>query len=192
MTTKILLPAALAVGLGSLAAAPARADGPPVNFSITVGNTPPAYAPAPVYVPAPVYAPPPVTVMPQAMVWLPEIGAYVALGLQQPIFYVGGVYYYRYRGGWYTGPGYGGPWRPGRPPGALQRFRDPDWGRYQRMAHEYHDRRDWREFHPGPPRGPERRPGGPGFDHGRGPDRGDHGRGHGPDRGDDRGPDRGH
>ena len=91
MTTKILLPAALAVGLGSLAAAPARADGPPVNFSITVGNTPPAYAPAPVYVPAPVYAPPPVTVMPQAMVWLPEIGAYVALGLQQPIFYVGGV-----------------------------------------------------------------------------------------------------
>ncbi|WP_297913741.1 hypothetical protein [Thiomonas sp.] len=191
MKRNFLIPAAAALALGSFAAAPARADGPPVSFSITVGNPPPVYAPAPVY------APPPVTVAPQAMVWLPEIGAYVALGLQQPIFYVGGVYYYRYRDAWYTGPGYGGPWRRGAPPGALRRFRDPDWGRYQRMAHDYHDRRDWREFHPGPPRGPERGPArgperGPGSDHGRGPDRGDHGRGHGPDRGDDQGPGRGH
>lgn len=190
MNRPALIPAALAVALGAFGAVQAHAEGPPVSFSITVGNAPPAYAPAPVY------APPPVVVAPQAMVWLPEVGAYVALGMQQPMFYLGGVYYYHYRGAWFTGPGYGGPWRPGVPPGALRRFRDPDWGRYQRMAHDYQGRHGWRQFRPGPAhgmprRGPERGPAyghgpehGPGPQHGRGPDHGpDHDHGPGPGQG---------
>ncbi len=184
MIRKTLFPSMLGLGLGLLGAAPAHADGPPVSFSITVGNPPPVYAPAPVYAPPPVYAPAPVVVAPPSMVWVPQVGAYVALGLQQPVFYLGGLYYHFVAGNWYAGPSYGGPWRPaGPPPGALRRFHDRDWQRYQYMAREHEGQPHWRQFRPGPerggpPRGREdgRWQGGPGpGDHGRGPDRG---RGH--------------
>ncbi len=182
--------AGLVLGLGLFISTSAHADGPPVSFSITVGTPPPVYAPAPVYAPPPVYAPAPVYA-PPAMVWLPQIGAYVALGLQQPVFYLGGVYYHFAGGGWYAGPSYGGPWRPaGPPPGVLRRFHDRDWDRYQRMAREHEGQRQWRQFRPAPMRdmGPRR-----GYDARppeRGPRGGPHGRGHDGWRGRDRGEDR--
>lgn len=177
-----LLSSVLYAGLAALVPASAYADGPPVSFSVTVGNQPPVYAPAPVYAPPPVYAPAPVVVAP-SMVWLPELGAYVALGVQQPVFYLGGVYYQFVAGGWYAGGSYAGPWRPaGPPPGALRRFRDRDWSRYQYMAREHEGQPHWRQFRPGPVRGgpPEGRGHGPGGDRGDGP--GDHGHGRGHDR----------
>lgn len=191
MNRKTLSRSALGAGLVLLGTVGARADGPPVSFSITVGNPPPVYAPAPAYAPPPVYAPAPVVVAPPSMVWLPEVGAYVALGLQQPVFYIGGVYYQFAGGGWYAGPSYGGPWRrAGPPPGALRRFHDRDWDRYQRMAREHEGQPHWRQFRPGPMHGAPRRgdEGRPG-DRGRGDRPGDGGRGHwdrgrGHDRGD--------
>ncbi len=190
---------ALALGLALAAGAPALADGPPVSFSFSIG-TPPVYAPAPGYVAPALVAPGP------SMVWDPGLGAYVALGVQQPLFYFGGVYYYLYGGRWYAGPQYGGPWRPVLPPPPLRRFEGHDWDRYQRYARDHARDPHWRHFRPGdwhgaPQRGyarpgyPERahppagyqqrgapapgRPGGPAWRDQRGP--GPHGPG-GPDR----------
>ena len=187
---------ALLLCLGALPLA-ARADGPPVSFQFSIGNTPPppAYvAPPPaVYAPAPVYAPPPVVVSaPPTMIWLPEFGGYVALGLAQPLFYLGGVYYIFSGGRWYTGPYYSGPWRPAPhvPPG-LRKFRERDWQRAQERAYRYDRDPHWNRFRPqgvppghAPDRGWEHGPGrGPGGDHGPGRGPGpDHGHGHGPGR----------
>ena len=144
---------ALALGLALAAGTPALADGPPVSFSFSIG-TPPVYAPAPGYVEPALVAPGP------SMVWDPALGAYVALGVQQPLFYFGGVYYYLYGGRWYAGPQYGGPWRPVRPPPPLRRFQDHDWDRYQRYAREHARDPHWRHFRPADGRGYPR-PGGP-------------------------------
>lgn len=131
---------ALAVSC-AFGAALAHADGPPVSIQFSIGAPPP---------PAPMVAyPPPLAVAP-SMVWVPEIGLYVALGANQPIFYLGGVYYYNYGGYWYTGPSYGGPWRRGGPPRQLGRFDDRDWGRYQDLARRHHDEPRGRYFRPGP------------------------------------------
>lgn len=181
-----------AIALAALAFGPlAHADGPPVSIQFSIGTPPPpvyvapAYPqpvypqpayPQPVY-PAPAYAPP-------AMVWMPELGFYIALGAQQPVFYLGGIYYYNYGGRWYTGPHYGGPWRPiARPPQTLRRFNDRDWGRYQERARERERNPHWRQFRPAPAqqgRGPEHRP-----------DRRDRGHDRYDGRGHDRGPDQG-
>ena len=175
-THAVLALAALSLGTA------AHADGPPVSIQFSIGSPPPpvyvapAY-PAPAY-PAPAYAPP-------VMVWMPELGVYVALGAQQPVFYLGGIYYYNYDGRWFTGPRYGGPWRAvAVPPPQLRRFHDRDWDRYQERARERERNPRWRHFRPAPVpqgRGPERGPG-DGYDRGRGPGRGpgDHGHGHGP------------
>ena len=131
------------------------------------------------------------------MVWLPNIGIYVARGSRQPIFYREGRYYVRHSDRWYSSPYYGGPWaaiRLGMLPPPLRRYRNEDWRRYQRDADErfQRDRGPDRPapFYPrfqdrGEHRGWDHHPG---DWHGRGPDRfrgdrGDHGdRG---DRGDD-------
>lgn len=184
-------------------ALPAHAEGPPVSVQFTIGTPPP---PPPVYVaPQPVYAPPPVVVAaPPTMVWLPEFSGYVALGVSQPLFFLGGVYYYNSGGRWYTGPHYGGPWHPAKriPPG-LRKFRDHDWERAQYRAQRYDRDPHWKRFRaegggrpgpegspyrPGPPQhGPQGGPPGhypdqrPGEGHGNG-----HGNGHGhgrPDNG---------
>ncbi|MGC9162828.1 MAG: hypothetical protein ACP5F9_04685 [Thiomonas sp.] len=159
--------------LGACALAlPAHADGPPVSIQLNIGNPPP---PPPVYVAPPAYVPPPVVVSaPPTMIWLPEFGGYVALGVSQPLFYLGGVYYYYSGGRWFIGPGYAGPWRPAKriPPG-LRKFRDPDWRWAQERAYRYDKDPDWKRIHAvGPP--PDRGPG-----HGHGPDHHGHGKGHG-------------
>ncbi len=196
MNMRSLLDLRTLVALGLLGAGVlAHADGPPVSIQFSIGTPPPVYAPQPIVV-QPGY-PPPVVVAPPSMVWMPALGAYVALGVQQPIFYLGGAYYYNDGGGWYRGPHYGGPWNrlPGPPP-QLRRFHDRDWGRYQEQARQYGRDPHWRHFRAagetrqrpyGPPQGH-----GPGHgpehgqgrqqDHGRGNDRG-HGPGHGQDQG---------
>lgn len=157
---------------------PARAEGPPVSIQLDIGTPPPVYV-----APQPVYAPPPVVIAaPPTMIWLPEFGGYVALGVSQPLFYLGGVYYYNSGGRWYTGPHYGGPWHPAAhiPPG-LRKFHDRDWQRAQDRAYRHERDPHWKRFraedaragyrpdhgHPGGP--PGQRP-----DHGQG-----NGHGHG-------------
>lgn len=174
-------------------ALPAHAEGPPVSVQFTIG-TPPPPPPQPVYVaPQPVYAPPPVYVAaPPTMIWLPEFSGYVALGVSQPLFYLGGVYYYNSGGRWYTGPHYGGPWRPApRIPPGLRRFHDRDWQRAQDRAYRYDRDPHWKRFHaagpgrpPYPPGQQNRGPQGghpdhhPGQGHGHGRPDHDRGRGH--------------
>lgn len=184
-------------------ALPAHAEGPPVSVQLTIGTPPP---PPPMYVaPQPVYAPPPVVVAaPPTMVWLPEFSGYVALGVAQPLFYLGGVYYYNSGGRWYTGPHYGGPWHPAaRIPPGLRKFHDRDWERAQAHAHRYDRDPHWKRFHaapvrppvhaavpgrppyhPAPPHhGPQGGPPGPhpGEGYGPGPGRPDHEHGNRPD-----------
>lgn len=158
---------------------PAHAEGPPVSIQFSIGTPPPQ----PVYVaPQPVYAAPP------SMIWLPEFGGYVALGVSQPLFYLGGIYYYNSGGRWYTGPHYGGPWhRAERIPPGLRTFHDRDWRRTQERAQRYDRDPHWKRFRAEgarPGYRPEGRPPGQRQDQGRGPDR--HDQGHGNDRGDHR------
>ena len=118
----------------------AHADGPPVSIQFSIGAPPPVYAPAPGYAPAP-----------PSMIWAPALGAYIALGAEQPIFYFGGIYYYLYGGQWYSGPHYGGPWRRlARPPEHFRRFDARDWGRYQDEARRHADDARWRHFRAAP------------------------------------------
>ena len=129
----------------------ANADGPPISIQFGIGAAPPVYAP-----------------VPPSMVWLPELGMYVALGVDRPVFYLGGVYYFNDAGIWYSGPRYGGPWsRMQRPPQYLQRVQPRDWDRYQAEARRHADDSRWRHFRAAPqfrghemrpqPRGPEMR-----------------------------------
>ena len=130
-------------------AAAAHADGPLVGIQFGIGAPPPMYAP-----------------VPPSMIWLPEISMYVALGVDRPIFYLGGVYYFNDGGIWYSGPQYGGPWRRlWRPPQGLRRVDPRDWDRYQADARRHADDARWRHFRAAPqPRGPDmrRQPWGPG------------------------------
>ncbi len=85
----------LILGLGVIA--PAYAG---VNVNINLG--------APAVVVAP---PPPVEVeAPPEMVFLPEPGIYVAIGLPFDIFFISGRYYYFHGDNWFWAQGYGGPW----------------------------------------------------------------------------------
>ncbi len=173
----------LVLGASALAL-PAHAEGPPVSIQLNIGTPPPP--PPPVYVaPAPVYGPSPVVVSaPPTMIWLPEFDGYVALGIAQPLFFLGGVYYLNSGGRWYTGPHYGGPWEPAyRLPPGLRKFHDRDWRRAQDRAYRYDRDPHWKRFRaegPGPAGRPQGGPPGgpPGHrdDHGRG-------HGHGPDKG---------
>jgi hypothetical protein len=44
------------------------------------------------------------------MLFLPDPGIYVAVGVPYDIFFMEGRYYYSYGDNWFWGPGYGGPW----------------------------------------------------------------------------------
>lgn len=173
---------ALYMGVGVL---PAHADGPPVSIQFSIGTPPPPpvyVAPQPAYV-VPAYPPPIAVSAPPMMIWLPEFGGYVALGISQPLFYLSGVYYYNSGGRWYSGPNYGGPWRPAYsvPPG-LRKFHDRDWNRAQERARGYERNPQWQRFRAEPGPRPGYRP-----NPGRGPDRNDRehdrGRGNGRDQG---------
>ena len=80
-----------------------------VHVNINIGP------PAPVIVEAP----------PQ-MLFLPDPGVYVAVGIPYDVFFLSGHYYYFHGNNWFWGPGYGGPWTyveyRGLPPG-LQRYK---------------------------------------------------------------------
>src|SRR5262245_42041111 len=75
--------------LGSLTTE-ARAQ---VNVNVNIGR------PAPVIVQAP-----------PEMLFLPDPGVYVAVGIPYDVFFIGGRYYYYHGDHWFWGPGYGGPW----------------------------------------------------------------------------------
>lgn len=143
-----LFASTLALALGA-AAIPAQAGGPPISVQFTIGTPPPVYAPAPVYT-APVMVAP-------SMIWMPEMGAYVALQVQDPLFFVGGVYYLFSNGIWLSGPHYGGPWRrmEGPPPPALRRFRSHEWNHVQERAERYSRDPRWAHFRAGPQVRPE-------------------------------------
>lgn len=82
---------------GSAVVAPARAE---MNLNINIGVPPPV-----------VVAPPPVEVQaPPDMIFLPEPGIYVAVGIPFDVFFVSGRYYYFHGGNWFWASGYRGPW----------------------------------------------------------------------------------
>jgi hypothetical protein len=93
----LMISAGISFLIGSLVgSAPAQAG---VNVNINIGT------------PAIVVAPPPVEVeAPPEMVFLPEPGIYVAIGLPFDIFFISGRYYYFHGGNWFWAQGYGGPW----------------------------------------------------------------------------------
>ncbi len=180
----------LALSLAPLAL-PAHAEGPPVSIQFSIGTPPPpppAYVvPAPAYV-APAYPPPAVVLpAPPMMLWYPDFGGYIAMGTAQPLFFLGGAYYFSSGGRWYSGPGYNGPWRPARivPPG-LRRFHDRDWRQVQEHARRYERNPRWGRFRPESVPHADRP-----ADRGRGPDHRDWHGDRRPGRGGDQGPDRG-
>ncbi|MEW6612431.1 MAG: hypothetical protein ACOY5C_00340 [Pseudomonadota bacterium] len=90
--------------------------------------------------PPPGYGPPAVALAaPPLMVWVPELGLYVAYRTPYRIFFYGGSYYYYVQGAWYAGPGYNGPWNrvaAAQLPPPLLRYRDENWNRYQVEAEQ--------------------------------------------------------
>lgn len=98
-----------------LGAAPAHAE---VGFDIHIGNMPQAAPPAP---------PPTIVVSePPEMVFVPEIGFYVAIGIPYDVVYVDSRYYYYQGGAWFVSPYYSGPWvyaGPKRLPPGLRRYK---------------------------------------------------------------------
>lgn len=96
---------------------------------------------------------------PPAMVWVPEIGVYLALNSPYRLFFYAGDYYLFDHNQWFMAPGYGGPWvtiELGRMPRHLRQFRDKDWQRYQNRANIYY-RKGYRHEHPYFPAWQERR-----------------------------------
>ncbi|OSS42427.1 hypothetical protein DESAMIL20_1980 [Desulfurella amilsii] len=84
---------------------------------------------------------------PPAMVYVPDVQAYIAETAPFPVFYVGNVYYSFYNNMWYFGPTYNGPWRFTRViPMQLRRFHPNNWGMLQRQAHEYYRNPHWNHF----------------------------------------------
>src|SRR5688572_21346896 len=113
MKPKTMRMAVIGMGmlLGAIAmdgglATPAHAE---VNINVNIG------------------APPPVVVVERpTMLYLPEPGVYVAVGVPYDIFFMSGRYYYFHGNNWFWASGYGGPWvhvvHKSLPPG-LQRYK---------------------------------------------------------------------
>jgi hypothetical protein len=97
-------------------------------------------------------APPPVVVhSPPTMLFLPEPGFYVAVGVPYDIYFVGGRYYYLNDDHWFQATGYGGPWvhviPSALPPGLqkfkirrLRSFRDREYHVYQAQGPDFRGR----------------------------------------------------
>ncbi len=78
-------------------------------WAVPVGT--PAWAEVDVNINIGVPLPPSIVVeAPPMMVFLAEPAVYVAIGTPYDIFFIGGRYYYFYRGNWFWAPGYGGTW----------------------------------------------------------------------------------
>jgi hypothetical protein len=132
LTQTLLVAVVLA---GSVAVAPARAE---MNLNINIGVPPPV-----------VVAPPPVEVeAPPEMVFLPEPGIYVAIGIPFDVFFISGRYYYFHGGNWFWARGYGGPWThvvyKSLPPGLrkykverLHAFREREYKAYKAQGPKF-------------------------------------------------------
>jgi len=140
------------IAMASGLATPARAE---VNINVNIG------------------APPPVVVVERpTMLYLPEPGLYVAVGVPYDIFFMSGRYYYFHGNNWFYASGYGGPWvhvvHKGLPPG-LQRykvvqlhdFREREYRVYKVQGPNFKGKR----FDADP--GPNGRKGGDNDDHGK-------------------------
>jgi hypothetical protein len=94
-------------------------------------------------------SPPPVVVRSApTMLFLPEPGFYVAVGVPYDIYFTGGHYYYLHGDHWFWASGYNGPWvhvSPSfLPPGLrkfkiakLRSFRDHEYGRYRASGPDF-------------------------------------------------------
>jgi len=109
-------------------------------------------------------APPPVVVHERpTMLYLPEPGLYVAVGIPYDIYFVSGRYYYLRGSDWFWAPGYGGPWvfvghvgHSSLPPGLrkfkvkdLHSFREREYRVYQTAGPGYRGKSFRGESHPG-------------------------------------------
>lgn len=84
---------------------------------------------------------------PPAMVYMPDMGVYVAQSAPFPVFFVGNGYYCFYNNKWYFGSTYNGPWRYRRiVPLQLRKFHPQDWHILQSRAHEYYKNPHWKHF----------------------------------------------
>ena len=110
------------IAVATMLAMPAFAE---VNVNINIG------------------APPPVIVRaPPTMLFLPDPGVYVAVGVPYDIYFISGRYYYLQGDNWFWATGYGGPWvyvvHTSLPPGLrkfkvkqLRDYRDREYRVYQ-------------------------------------------------------------
>ena len=85
---------------------------------------------------------------PPAMIFLPQPGLYVAVGIPYSIFFFSSHYYYFHNDHWFRAPGYGGPWAQIKykslPPGLrkykiheLHTFRDREFNNYREHGSRY-------------------------------------------------------
>ena len=110
---------------------------------MVLGGLAPAYAHTQVSVNVNIGPPAPVVVeAPPPMLFLPEPGVYVAVGIPYDMYFIGGRYYYFHHNHWFWGTGYTGPWTyveyRGLPPGLrryevvrLRQYRDREYRVYQ-------------------------------------------------------------
>jgi hypothetical protein len=103
-----------------------------VHVNVNIGP------PAPVIVEAP----------PQ-MLFLPDPGVYVAVGIPYDVYFIEGRYYYYHGDHWFWGPGYRGPWTfveyRTLPPGLrrykvvrLREYRDHEYRVYKVKGNDFH------------------------------------------------------
>ena len=78
---------------------------------VLMGGLLPSQARSQVHVNVNIGPPAPVIVeAPPHMLFLPEPGVYVAVGIPYDVYFIGGRYYYLHGDHWFWGPGYRGPW----------------------------------------------------------------------------------
>lgn len=177
--TGLLLGSAAGSGSSQVYGAQAQRqyDNAYVQCMYTYGNQipesrPVAAAPPPVAAPAPAAPRPPAVVSPPPpppervivepapeeyeaeppeFVYSPQLNAYVAVGVPYELVYTGNDYYYFYRGNWYRGAYYNGPWsyvpRTAYPPVFvryeavnIRHYRDVEYRRYVRDRSRYDGR----------------------------------------------------
>jgi hypothetical protein len=125
----------LGLGLIIIGFLPSLVFAQSVGLDIHIGNRP---APPPPMVVGP---PPIVLETPPNMVYVGGLGAYVAVGIPQDLFFYNNSYYYHHNGFWYRSAYYRGPWvhteGRGVPPG-LYGHRVEELREYKRHAWEDH------------------------------------------------------
>jgi len=147
MTRRFIVVTVVMLGVLALGGALSSVTAADVRIGVNIGAPPVVVAP-----------PPPVFVAPPApVVVAPPAPVVIAPGV--PVYYYGASYYTYYNGGWFIGPGYGGPWRyvhrvpPAivavprayyrMPPGHAKNFAGPPpWGQGDGRGHGKDKHRD--------------------------------------------------